>query len=320
MQQILVTDNVHEHLLESLKKNGYLVDYKPDIKYEDIFPIIHQYQGIVINSKVKMTSELMDLALVDSNPFRFIARLGSGLDIIDLNAAKERNIEVFSAPEGNRNAVAEHALGMLFALVNKMVSADFDVRNLQWNREAHRGIEIYGKSIGIIGFGNNGSCFAEKLAGLGVRVLAYDKYKENYAKDYSHVVECKTIQELIKSADIISLHIPLTKETHHMVDSNFLNSCKSDVILINTSRGGCVDTKAVLGALDSGKLRGVCLDVFENEKPKSWNEEERKLYMQLYENKEVILSPHVAGWTVESKYKIADSLLKQISNLEKNTI
>ncbi len=308
---VLVTDDVHSMLLEGLQQLGFKVDYKPNMPYQEVFSLVHQYSGIVINSKMKMTKELMGLA----PKMQFIARLGSGLEIIDLIAAKELGISVFSAPEGNRNAVAEHALGQLLALANNLVLADGEVRNREWNREKMRGWELEGKTVGIIGFGNNGSAFAKKLSGFDVQVLAYDKYNVDYARDYSFVEECTSIDRLQDICDVISLHVPLDDSTHYLVDSEFVKKCKDGVIIINSARGKVVDTEALISGLSSGKIGGACLDVFENEKPFTFTDNESLMYQKLYDFDQVILSPHVAGWTVESKYKIASSLLGQISNL-----
>jgi len=309
-KKVLVTDDVHPHLIEGLESLGYIIDNQATIPYESIFSIIHEYHGIIINSKVKMTHSLMQLG---SN-LEFIGRLGSGLEIIDQVAAKEMSIAVFSAPEGNKNAVAEHAMGMLLVLANQLLWADQDVRRFEWDREARRGWELEGKTVGIIGFGNNGSSFAKKLMGFDVQVLAYDKYKKNYAIDYEHVCETD-LDNLIMNSDVISLHVPLDTSTHFLINENFISKCKGGVIIINSSRGKVIDTKALIKGLDSGQIGGACLDVFENEKTASFSEDELVMYGKLYEFKQVVLSPHVAGWTVESKYKIANSLLKQISIL-----
>lgn len=309
--RVLVTDDVHSVLLEGLQNLGFIVDYQPDIPYQDVFGIISNYEGIVINSKMLMTRELMGL----SPKMRFVARLGSGLEIIDLPAAKDLGIDVFSAPEGNRNAVAEHALGQLLALANNLVKADNQVRQLQWNREEMRGWELEGKTVGIIGFGNNGSAFAKKLSGFNVKVLAFDKYKKNYAQGLHYVEECESIDRLQDICDVISLHVPLDNSTHYLINGEFVKKCKDSVIIINSARGKVIDTEALIRGLTTGKIGGACLDVFENEKPATFTDNELLMYRKLYDFEQVILSPHVAGWTVESKYKIASSLLSQISNL-----
>ena len=309
-QKVLITDDVHPHLIQGLKALSYEIDYQPSIGYSDIFGIINKYQGVIINSKVRMTRELLGL----SPKLKFIGRLGSGLEIIDIPAAEEQGTKVFSAPEGNRNAVAEHTLGMLLALANNLVWADIDVRKFHWDRELHRGFEIENKTVGIVGFGNNGSQFAKKLAGLEVNVLAYDKYKVNYANEFPYVQEVN-LEKLLKESDIISLHVPLDTSTHFMIDRKLISKCKDGVIIVNSSRGKVIKTMDLLAGLKSGKISGACLDVFENEKTSTFSEGEQLMYGELYKLKQVILSPHVAGWTVESKYKIADSLLQQISKI-----
>lgn len=317
---VLITDDVHPHLIDGLRKIGYAIINKPSLPYADVSQYIPEIDGIIINSKVIMTDELMGLSPKgDDGKHRleFIGRLGSGLDIIDLPAAKARDIRIFSAPGGNKNAVAEHALGMLLSLANQLCWADRDVRNKAWDREARRGFELINKKIGIIGFGNNGRAFAQKLQGLGVRVLAYDKYKVHYAEDMDWVEECDAPEDIQKQADVISLHVPLDDKTYHLIDEGYIEKCKNGFILINTARGKCVDTKAVLKGLKEGKIKGACLDVFENEKPHTFTESESTMYDELYNLNQVVLSPHVAGWTHESKYLIADILLSQIAKFNK---
>lgn len=308
--QVLITDYVHFLLLDGLENLGYEVDFRPEIPYEDIHPIIHNYDGIVINSKVKMNAQLMELG----GQLRFIARLGSGLDIIDLPEANRRGIKVFSAPEGNRVAVAEHALGMLLALSNHLMRAHWQVENFQWDRESCRGWEIENKTVGIIGFGNNGSALAERLSGFNCNVLAYDKYKKDFARDYSHVEEV-TLEDMLERSDVISFHVPLTTETKYMFDEDFLSSCKKGVYIINTSRGKVVNTNALINGLKTKKIAGACLDVFENEKTNTYSDEEKKMYSELFKMSNVLFSPHVAGWTKESFYKISDSILRQVASL-----
>lgn len=306
-KRVLITDDVHPLMIEGLQKAGYSCDYQPDITLAETRVIAGNYVGMVINSKITV-----DRNMLESAPdLRFVGRLGSGLDIIDLPAAAEKGVAVLSVPEGNANAVAEHALGMLLALTNNLLRADREVRQKLWFREKNRGFELDGRTLGIIGFGNNGSAFARKLEGFDLRVLAYDKYKVNYAKDHPNVVET-TIDLLIRDSDIISFHVPLTAETHHCVDPEWISGLRDGAIIINTSRGKVVDTAALVDALEAGKLGGACLDVFENEKPATFSEEEERVYQRLYALDQVVLSPHIAGWTVESKWKIAKFLLEKI--------
>lgn len=318
---VLITDDVHEHMIRGFNELGYSIINKPKLPYENVRDYIANIDGIIINSKVIMTDELMGLSPKNEegkHRLQFIGRLGSGLEIIDLKAAKERGISVFSAPGGNRNAVAEHALGMLLALANQLIWADIDVRKKQWDREARRGWELMGKTVGIIGFGNNGRAFAQKLSGMGVSVLAYDKYLKHYADDMPWVKECESPEEIQNQSDVISLHVPLTDITYHLIDKEYMLKCKEGVIIVNTARGKCLDTKALINLLKLGKVGGACLDVFENEKVATFTEIEHSMYEELYNLKNVILSPHVAGWTHHSKYLIADILLSQIANLTNN--
>jgi len=309
MRKVLVTDGVHPLLLEGLERLGFQCDYFPKISLERVRGMVSDYDGMIINSKITV-----DKAMLDSAPkLRFVGRLGSGMEIIDLEYAAQKGVKIHGAPEGNRNAVAEHALGMLLALANKFLKADREVRNKNWQREQNRGFEIMGKTIGIIGFGHTGSQFAKKIEGMGMEVLAFDKYKTNYTKDFPWV-EQTNLKSIQSKADFISLHLPYTPETYHLVDSDFLEKCKEGTIIINTSRGSIIKTEDLLNALQSGKVGGACLDVFENEKPNTFSEKEHEMYSKLYEFENVILTPHVAGWTVESKKRLAEVLLEKISN------
>ena len=308
MKKVFVTDGVHPLLIEGLEALGFQCDYQPKISLENVRAKIHEYEGIIINSKI-----LMDRAMFDAGKdLKFVGRLGSGLEIIDLEYAAQRNVAIHRAPEGNCNAVAEHALGMLLALANNFLQADAEVREKNWQREKNRGFEVMGKTIGIIGFGYTGMSFARKLEGMGMRVLAYDKYKKHYTKDFRYVEEADLAQ-IKKEADIISLHLPYTSETYHYIKSNFIDECKDEVIFINTSRGSVIHTEDLVVHLENGKIGGACLDVFENEKPQTFSKKEDQLYQRLYACRNVILSPHVAGWTHESKKRLAEVLLVKIT-------
>jgi D-3-phosphoglycerate dehydrogenase len=310
MKKVLITDDVHPLMLEGFQKKGYIVDYQPNTTHQKVLSIIGDYEGLIVNSKIFVHQELIDRAV----KLKFVGRLGSGMEIIDRKYAEQKGIAVHNSPEGNRNAVAEHAVGMLLALANQIVVADNQVRQKIWQREARRGFEIEGLTVGIIGFGHTGARFARKLAGFDVKILAYDKYlPTGYSHPYrlNNVVETD-VQTIQNQADIISFHLPLTTETHHFFNDDFLNHCQKKVILINTSRGKVVDLKTVVQGLESGKLRGTCLDVFENEKVETFSSEENLLYNQLYGFKNTVLTPHVAGWTHESKQNLAKILLERI--------
>jgi D-3-phosphoglycerate dehydrogenase / 2-oxoglutarate reductase len=310
---IIITDDVDELLIAGLMSAGYECDYRPEISLAELHEVVVDYPrlvGLVINSKVKADARLM--AKIPG--LRFIGRLGSGLDIIDLAEAKKRGVVVLAVPEGNAVSVAEHAMGMLLSLANNLVRADREVRELVWHREKNRGFELAGKTVGIIGFGHTGSAFAERLGGFHVKILAHDKYKVGFAKEYKNVSE-QTLEVVLRDSDIVSLNVPLTDDTRQMVDGSFLDRCKKGVILINTSRGQVVNTAALVKALDSGQVGGACLDVFENEKPATYNPSEKKMYENLFLLENVQLSPHIAGWTVESKGKIAKYLLDKILDI-----
>ncbi len=307
MKKALITDRVHQRLIEGLEEMGYNVDYEPTIALNGVHELIESYEGIVINSKVKMYKELIDKSV----NLKWIARLGSGLEIIDIPYAESKGIAVMNSPEGNRNAVAEHCLGMLLALCNNIMTADREVRQFQWNREANRGIELEGKTIGIIGFGQMGSAFAAKLSSWALDVVVYDKFKQLSFEEHRNITAVSE-SEVWSQADIISIHLPYNDETHHLVDKAKIDRCKNGVIIINSSRGAIVHTEDLVEALESGKVGGACLDVYENEKPNTYTEQEKKLYSRLFEMNHVILSPHVAGWTKESLYKIADTLVNKV--------
>jgi D-3-phosphoglycerate dehydrogenase len=307
MKKVLITDAVHLVLIEGLEAANYECHYEPEISYERVKRRIADYEGLIINSKILVDASFLDSA----TKLEFVARLGSGREVVDIPYAKSKGINVYFSPEGNSNAVAEQALGMLLALANNLLRADREVRQKIWQREANRGFELRGKTIGIIGFGHTGSAFAKKLSSMEMTILAYDKYKTNYTSDYTYVKECD-LETLQKEADIISFHLPLTLETKHYCDADFLASCKENVIIVNTSRGNVVKTTDLLLALQQKKIKGACIDVFENEKVSTYSDSEKTMYEELYQFENVVLSPHIAGWTHESKYLLAKTLLDKI--------
>ena len=226
--KILITDDVHPLLVEGLQHDGFVVEYRPDISAEKVFEIISEYTGLIINSKVYASKEL----LARATQLKFICRAGSGLEVIDLDFAKQKNIAAFNSPEGNSNAVAEHALAMLLNLMNNISKADVEIRNYEWKREENRGYELSGKTVGLIAYGNNARAFAKLLRGFDVEVLAYDKYVHGFSSE--HVREA-TLQEIFENADMLSLHLPLTEETKYMIDYRFLSSFKKSIWFINIS-------------------------------------------------------------------------------------
>lgn len=306
---ILHADSNHPLLIKKLKEAGFKNIEGYTIPKEEILENQHLYDGIVIRSRFEIDKEFIEKA----PNLKFIARVGAGLESIDVPYAEEKGIALFSAPEGNRNAVAEHALGMLLSLFNKFNIADRQVREGLWYREANRGVELDGKTVGIIGYGNMGRAFAKKLRGFDVEVLCYD-IKENVADENAKQV---SLEELQQKADVVSLHTPWTKETNGMVNEQFINGFKKSFWLINTARGKSVVTADLVSALQNKKILGAGLDVLEYEKSSFENlfSETKKLPAALQElllMQNVILSPHVAGWTVESHEKLAMTIVEKI--------
>lgn len=309
-KKVLITDYVHPILVDSLSKAGYTVDYQRSFDPRNLEQHLGDYYGMIINSKIKMTASRISAA----KNLKFIARLGSGLDIIDLPAAQKKDILIISAPEGNRNAVAEHVMALLLNLTNKINRGHQEVSSLIWNRESNRGIELSGKTIGIIGFGNTGSSLAKKLAGWEMEVLVYDPLVDVDLQRFPYVKQVGSLHEIQEQADIISLHVQLTDATYHLIDREFLENIKKSIILINTSRGKVLDTEAVIEALENNKVKYLALDVFEEEKPIDYSSN-YLMHMRALANKtNVLLTPHVAGWTQESLYKISNVIIEKLKN------
>lgn len=303
--KILIIDEMHPSIIPLLEKEGFTADYRPEIKREEIEKIIHGYEGLIIRSKTTMDRPLLEKA----TKLRFIGRAGAGLDKIDLTYLEERSIHLYNAPEGNRDAVAEHALGMLLALFNHIPSADRQVRSKIWDREQNRGEELAGKTVGIFGFGNMGEAFAKRLQGFDVRVLAYDKYKSGFG---GKGVEEVSFEEIQQEADILSVHVPLTAETRNFFTLEVVNGFRKPFYLINTARGEVISFDTLNKALDSGKLRGALLDVLEIEKLGKLDPALEEAFQLLAERPNVLFSPHVAGWTFQSYEKINKVLVSKL--------
>lgn len=305
---VLIIDDVHPYLTEQLPLIGYSFDYRPEIQRKEILDCIGNYEGLVIRSKINVDKEILDSAA----KLKFIGRAGSGLEIIDVEYAREKGITCFNTPEANRDAVGEQAVGMLLSLLANIHKSYLEVRNWVWDREGNRGYELSSMTVGIVGYGNTGSAFAQKLSGFGCKILAYDKYKSGYGT--AQVKEC-TMEELFEQADIISFHIPLTSETKHMVNAGYLNRFKKNIYLLNLSRGKIIITPDIINALQTGKLRGVALDVLENENFSTYTEEEKSNLYNLLSFPHVLITSHIGGWTHESYYKISYSLIEKIKQL-----
>jgi len=311
--KILITDKVHELLVDGLKKDGHEVIYNTAVSMNDLASFLPSLDGIIINSKIIMNKTMIDLA----PKLLFIARLGSGMEIIDVLYAKEKEIMCINTPDGNCDAVAEHAIGMLLAFANNLVRANSEVKSMIWNREANRGFELMGKSIGIIGVGHTGSALAKKLRGFGMEIYGYDKYKTDFGADMDHVF-VSTLGEIQSKCDIISFHLPLSDETKYIVNSKFLHLCHNKPVIINTSRGNVINTQDLLSALQSCVVSAALLDVFENEKVNTYNKNELEIYDRLFSLQNVLVSPHIAGWSKESLERISQLTLQRIRySLEK---
>ena len=311
--KVLITDNCHEDLLIGLSSHGNEVVYLPHLSLNEIDAIIEAYDGIIINTRVKMDKARIDLG----HCLSFIGRMGSGLDIIDLPYAALKGIKVISSPEGNAQAVAEHSLAMLLTLLNKLPLGASQVKNFEWDREGARGRELSGKTIGIIGYGHTGPALAQVLSGFRVNIKVYDKYKEiSDSVNCAATIVQSTFEDIIAHCDVISFNIPLTDETALLIDESLLRRIKPGAILINASRGGIVKLDDVWNAIEDGRLGGCCLDVFPNVKPQTYNSKKAEVINKMAEHPAVILTPHVAGWTIESKQKIAQILVdKIVSNI-----
>lgn len=321
--KVLLIDRNHDGLAAGLTALGYECIEGYDWNYQTTKEQLHEFVGLVIRSRFKIDATLIDAG----KQLEWIARPGAGLENIDVHFAESKGIACLRSPEGNRNAVSEHALGMLLALFNHLFRADQQVRQGTWIRGGNRGYELDGKTIGIIGFGYMGEAFAKKLSGFDITILAHDKYKKNFLPSEAHfpfqnagysIHEC-TLERIQQEADVISLHLPETPETFHYIDDAFVDTCAKPFYLINTARGKNVDTGALLKALDSGKIIGACLDVLEQEQSSFENlfgaETLPNELAQLLKNDRVILSPHIAGWTHESNRKMAEIIVEKVKAL-----
>ncbi len=300
---ILIVDDIDPIFIKMVEAAGCQCDYQPLIKPDEALQIIGNYEGLVMRSKFKLNRQYLDAG----KNLRFVCRAGAGMDNIDEEYAAEKGITLINAPEGNMDAVGEHAIGMLLALMNNFIVADAQIRAGSWQREANRGYELKGKTVGIIGYGFMGRSFARKLSGFDVNVIAYDKYKTGFSDQYAREV---SMEEIVKHSDVLSLHIPLTPETNGLVNDEYLYHFKKPIFLINTARGKAVKTSAVLNAIKQGKILGAGLDVLEVEKFPSLAEQE--WFDELRQSGKVILTPHVAGWTFDSYRKLSEVMAEKL--------
>ncbi|QMW01124.1 2-hydroxyacid dehydrogenase [Spirosoma foliorum] len=305
---ILIADEMHPSLFAMLDEAGFAYDYQPKISRAELIPALTPFEGLIIRSKTTVDDELLSQA----PNLRFIGRAGAGLDLIDLATVEQRGIAVFHAGEGNRDAVAEHTVGMLLALLANILKADREVRQGIWDREGNRGYELGSMTVGLIGYGNNGRATAQRLSGFGCRVLAYDKFLTNYGDQFAQEA---TQAQIMAEADIISLHIPLTDKTRKMVNDTFIDQVAKPFYLNNIARGEIVSLAAVVRGLENGKLRGATLDVLENEKLAKLTPDQQAAFDYLRQSNRVVLTPHVGGWTHESYVRINEVLVRQIKEM-----
>jgi D-3-phosphoglycerate dehydrogenase / 2-oxoglutarate reductase len=303
LTKVLIVDDIHPVFIEKLRAENVAFDYQPAIGKDETLQIISQYTGLVVRSKFKV-----DAAFIDAAPqLTFIARGGAGMDNIDEVYALKKGLTLLNAPEGNRDAVGEHMIGMLLSLMNNLNRGNTEIKNGLWRREENRGLELGGRTVALIGYGNNGQAMARKLSGFGVSVIAYDKYKTGFSDGYATEA---AMEEVVQRADVLSLHIPLTQESRNLINEEYLARFKKPIFFLNGARGEIVHIPAILKALGEGKVLGAAFDVLPVEKfpeltKQSW-------FVPLIKHDKVMFSPHVAGWSVESYFKIADFLADKV--------
>ncbi|RFS19043.1 hydroxyacid dehydrogenase [Chitinophaga silvatica] len=307
-RKVLVTAKTHPYLVDQLANHGFEVIYMPAITYDEVYRAIGDCVGLIVTTRIRIDKHILD----NAGQLEWIGRLGSGMELIDVPYAQSKGIHCVSSPEGNRDAVGEQAVGMLLCLMNNILKSNLELREGIWEREGNRGTELNGKTVAIIGFGNTGSTLAHKLEGFDVKILAYDKYQKGFGT--GHVKEA-TLEEIYREADIVSLHLPLTEETRYIGSAAFFASFSKPIWFMNTARGKLVNNRDLIAAIENGQVRGACLDVLDNEKLASYNEEEKAQLAWFLKSPDVIVTPHIAGYSHEASIKMARIVLEKLNIL-----